>query len=675
MDISGFTKLSEGLARHGRVGAEELTSTIDTCFVTLLDLAVANGGRLLKFGGDALLIYFSGPAHEARACRAAVEMRRALRVVGRLTVLGQKVSLRMSVGIHSGVFHFFLIGDSHRELLVTGPSASTVVSMEAAADAGEIVVSDATARGLAPRLIGTPKGPGHLLRRAPDVSGDAFVSFEVVDPGLDLTQAVPVGLREVLASAHHESEHRRVTVAFVHFDGLDDRLEREGPAETARQLEALVSTVQTAADRQGVTFLATDADRDGGKLILTAGAPSTSGDDEDRMLLAVREIADAEGSIPLRIGVHQGPVFVGEVGPHYRRTFTVMGDAVNLAARLMAKAGTGQILTTPDLLDRSRSGFTSDELEPFFVKGKAKPVRALSLGSRTTAAGAVPADDLPFVGRDRELAVLRDLADQAASGRGALVEIVGGTGVGKSRLADQLRQLAPDRLQLTAVCERYASSTPYHTTRRLLRELLELPADGSDGGVVNALLTALERRAPELLPWAPLIGMATAVPVPETRQTRELEEEFRRPTLARVVIELLAHLLPDAGVFTIEDAHLMDEPSADLFVQLASVVGATSWLWCMTRRDVDSGFVAPEGPTTRIELPPLSTEDAVDLAERGHAGHAPGPPGARPDGRAFRWQSPVPEGADRRRVAGCERPGHAGHRRGRHRGPDRPAQP
>ena len=130
VDISGFTKLSERLARLGKSGAEELTATIDTCFVTLLDLAVANGGRLLKFGGDALLVYFSGEAHEARACLAAIEMRRALRVVGRLMVLGQKVSLRMSVGVHSGLFNFFLVGESHREFIVTGPGASAVVEME-----------------------------------------------------------------------------------------------------------------------------------------------------------------------------------------------------------------------------------------------------------------------------------------------------------------------------------------------------------------------------------------------------------------------------------------------------------------------------------------------------------------------------------------------------------------
>ena len=96
-------------------------------------------------------------------------------------------------------------------------------------------------------------------------------------------------------------------------------------------------------------------------------------------------------------------------------------------------------------------------------------------------------------------------------------------------------------------------------------------------------------------------------------ESRDLEEEFRRPRLASVVIELLATLLPDAGLFIIEDAHNMDDASADLFAHLAAAVGATSWLWCTTRTDLPSGFVAPEG-STRIELGPLTEEAALELA-------------------------------------------------------------
>ena len=63
VDVSGFTALSERLARAGNIGAEELTDTISTCFAALLGVAYAGGGSLLKFGGDALLLLFTGDDH------------------------------------------------------------------------------------------------------------------------------------------------------------------------------------------------------------------------------------------------------------------------------------------------------------------------------------------------------------------------------------------------------------------------------------------------------------------------------------------------------------------------------------------------------------------------------------------------------------------------------------
>src|SRR5436309_2430638 len=130
VDISGFTKLSERLAKRGNVGAEELTDAIGTCFTRLLAIAYGNGGGLIKFGGDALLLFFSGTRHAEKAARAAVGMRRELRDIGKMDCNGVPVRLRMSVGVHSGTFNFFLVGESHRELMITGPAASETVLME-----------------------------------------------------------------------------------------------------------------------------------------------------------------------------------------------------------------------------------------------------------------------------------------------------------------------------------------------------------------------------------------------------------------------------------------------------------------------------------------------------------------------------------------------------------------
>src|SRR4026208_704085 len=130
VDVSGFTKMSERLARHGKVGAEEVTEVIGSTFERLLGEAYAYGASLLKFGGDALLLFFQGEGHATRACAAAYGMRQNLRDVGQFVTTAGRVSLRMSVGVHSGLFDFFMVGESHRELVVAGPAATATTVME-----------------------------------------------------------------------------------------------------------------------------------------------------------------------------------------------------------------------------------------------------------------------------------------------------------------------------------------------------------------------------------------------------------------------------------------------------------------------------------------------------------------------------------------------------------------
>ena len=72
VDISGFTALTERLARKGKIGAELMRDTLDGVFTALLDEAYDWGAGLLKWGGDALLLLFDGPDHERRACRACL---------------------------------------------------------------------------------------------------------------------------------------------------------------------------------------------------------------------------------------------------------------------------------------------------------------------------------------------------------------------------------------------------------------------------------------------------------------------------------------------------------------------------------------------------------------------------------------------------------------------------
>src|SRR3954454_23943254 len=163
VDISGFTALNERLAQKGKLGAEEVTDVMNRTFERLLDVAYAAGGGLLKFGGDALLLFFTGEDHAARACDASFGMRQALDDLGEPQTSVGPVTLKMHVGIHADTYDFFLVGESHRELLLTGPGVTRTVEMESGAEAGEILVSDETAAALPEDVLGEAKAGGRLL--------------------------------------------------------------------------------------------------------------------------------------------------------------------------------------------------------------------------------------------------------------------------------------------------------------------------------------------------------------------------------------------------------------------------------------------------------------------------------------------------------------------------------
>ena len=607
VDISGFTKMSERLARHGKVGAEEVTDVLGAVFAKLLAVAYGEDGSLLKFGGDALLLWFVGEGHAIRAATAAHGMRATLRSIGKLDTTAGKVLLRMSVGVNSGDFHFFLVGESHRELIVSGPAASRTVDMESTATAGEILLGTDTAAALPGNTLGQPKGDGILLKRGPSALSFARDQLEVPIASVDVAGCIPLALREHLLSGFTDPEHRTATVAFVHFDGVDQLMHERGPDVVAAGLHELVSVVQRQAEEHGVTFLGTDIDHDGGKIILVAGAPLARGDDEGRMLLTVRSVLEAQTAIPVRIGVNKGAVFAGDIGPAYPRTYTVMGDAVNLAARVMSMAIEGQILATGPVLDASSVAFNALALQPFMVKGKKDPVHAYMVGHPTGSKPETSVFEFPLIGRDEEMDAFRRALLELREDRGSLIELVGNAGMGKTRLLSEFRAEAADLPQLMSNCELYESSMPYLPIRRLLRLLLG-HSQGQDGSASAAKLEEHVRgRAPELLPWLPLLGIVADLPVPMTPEVSDMDEEFRKAKLEEVTTEYLSRVITEPTLVMIEDAHWMDAGSADVLRAVAGRIADVPWLICVSRRDEETGFLAPESARCMsLTLAPLA---------------------------------------------------------------------
>ena len=615
IDVSGFTALSERLARRGKAGAEELTDVLDTIFTRLLTRAWDLGGGLVKFGGDALLLLFTGADHPRRACAAAFDLRAELAELGRLRTSAGPVTLQMSVGVHSGGFDFFLVGGSHRELVLAGPAATMTVEAEGAAQAGQILLSADTAVLVDPDLLGEAVGPGRLLVGRPHAPDDLLVSGELT--GLPLASCVPMALRRHLVSGAFEPEHRVVTVGFLHFQGVDRLLAEEGMHAAAQAIEAVVKAVQEHLDEQEICFLGSDVYGDGGKLILTAGAPTTHGNDEERLLRALRGVFERDLPLAIRAGVNRGHVYAGEVGPEARRTYTVMGDAVNLAARLMQAAAPGSILATGPVLDRSETTFQVSALRPFHVKGKSRQIQAYEVGPVAGVRGDVATTRLPLVGREGELARLEAAVEAARRSRGQVVQVAGPAGIGKTRLVEEVRsRLLPGFRQYRIGCQQYEATTAYWPYKLLLRRLIDIPLDAEPDEAGPWLERYVRDAAPALLPWLPLLAMVIDGRVDPTDDVDQLDESFRRAQLERAVLSLLDGLMPDPAAVFLEDAYWMDEASRSLTRAIGNRAAERPWLLAMTVRDTDQSIM-PDDMVEHahvIRLAALQREDMRALA-------------------------------------------------------------
>jgi class 3 adenylate cyclase/tetratricopeptide (TPR) repeat protein len=601
-DISGFTALAERLSERGRAGGEELIETLGQIFTRMLDVACAHGGTLLKFGGDALLLFFRGDDHALQAASAAVRMRQVVRdASGTPTSVGP-MRLSISMGLHSGVCDFFLVGSPHRELLLLGPAASEILAAESSARAGEIAVTAATAARLPRNAVVERQGRPLLRWRKPRAGGPTADPA----PASGTPAAVPLlppVLDTHLGAGSPDPEHRVACIAFLRLSGTDRLLERDGGEVLGETLHRALTDIFAALTEHGITLLATDIDRDGFKLFLAAGVPHALEDDEGAMLLALRRVFDAHLPIPVQAGVNHGHVFTAEIGGPRRAAYSAMGDTTNTAARIAAKAPIGHLYAHPSVLDNSLTVFAATPAPPLLLKGKRAPLTVYDVGETRGRRGREGFYDLPFVGRAADLAELARPIEQWLQGQTVSVSVSGPPGIGKTRLITEAldhRGLEP---MLWLRCEPYASGQPYRVLNLPLRHLLGLPVDPRDASA--ALPGVIARLAPAAAPWLPLIAEACGLTSAMTPEVADLEARFRRDRLATVLSDLLGALELPHGLIWIDDAQWCDEATLDLVSRLVAADTTTPWLLLSSGRACERPFTSGE----LLALAPMSDDD------------------------------------------------------------------
>ena len=602
-DISGFTALSERLADKGKAGAEEITALINKCFDELIGTAYRYGGEVLKFGGDAILVIFRGAEHERRSIAAAVAMQEALHS----SRAAKKAKLTMTVGVAEGPFDVFMSGTEHRDLLITGENASKVIELEAGADKGHTLISEHLASLVADEVDLTPHELGFDIATvidAPelgpvDAKGDVDLLGGLIAPAIN---------DHFAAFAQLGGEHRIVAVNFVSVTGFHDLLVRYGGDEVANLLGEFVDTINEITARYDVSILHSDIYDDGVKFLMCAGAPLSTGQSTDSILRAALDIQSIESQFVIKQGIQQGRCFAGFLGSEYRRAYTLMGDIVNTAARMLGPAHDRDVVVVDDAFKTTRSIFLADPIDPVQAKGKAQPIPA-SLLLDVTAETRVQKTGASLVGRDKELALFDDVLDEGTH----TVVLRGPAGAGKSRLLQAFLDRAAEleRDVFHSGCSPYSRAVPFASLRLLLRGVLGLGQFDTPDVAGAALLEAIETHAPELASMAPLAAIPIGADVPATTEADAIDEKFRRPAINRVVADLLGAILADEALLVIEDVHWIDEPSAEFFSHLLGTPEFSRTMVVTTRPEQEW---IPEQTTALIQIEPLTADDIRQLA-------------------------------------------------------------
>jgi class 3 adenylate cyclase/tetratricopeptide (TPR) repeat protein len=609
-DVSGFTALSERLAKHGREGTEALITLIDRIMDRLAGAAQQLGGDIIGFGGDALIVAFRDEGHELRAAAAAFDLQRALWPFRSAATGFGRATLSSSVGVASGPLLFAAPGTPHRGLIVAGPTSTLVCACEGEASAGQILLAPSTARALDPRVVGARQEHGHPLLERPSCDAPAPPSADDLAAAEHIAaMGLPGGLARHLAQSG-ESEHRQFVAGFVVVRGLDELLDRDRCAAGAA-VAAIVDRVHATCAELGVTVVSLDCAADGFKAYLVAGAPRAGDADADALLSALRAIVEVDVPLAVAGGAASGRGFMVDVSMSGRRAWSVMGDTTNLAARVAHRAAPRRVLATLAALDATKVAWTLEEFAPFAAKGKSALVHTALVGP--PGGGRRQAAPAAIIGREAERALLLDAQRSARAGAGRVVVVTGGPGLGKSWLVASVLG-GDERLEIDG--RAYSIATPYGVLNGCLRELLGIPADAAPADAADALADALAATTEGPLPTDTLVGAAIGLDPEETTATRHLDAAAKRRLVAAGIARLVRSRLEPGAVVLVEDAHWLDEASTGVIVELAREAHRSGWCMVVTRRDTGAGLDPAELASAQtLAIEPLSEADGAALVQ------------------------------------------------------------
>jgi class 3 adenylate cyclase/tetratricopeptide (TPR) repeat protein len=456
-----------------------------------------------------------------------------------------------------------------------------------------------------------------------------------IECGTVLTEAPS---SEPAAAAHAEEppeERRQATILFADLSGYTAAAERMDPEAVKALVDRTLRRLGEEIERFGGSidkFI-------GDNVMGVFGAPTAHEDDPERAVRAGLAMQDAMEEanrlsrenyglgFSLRVGINSGEVMAGAVGDRY----TVMGDPVNVAARLQAAGRPDSVTVGETTYRATREAISYERLEPLALKGKEEPVPAWE--ATATFAGprhAAVRSQTPLIGREEEASLLVSLVERVErEERPHLVTVIGQAGVGKSRLLRELtstltRADDPPTIR-SGQCPPYGAGIAYWALAEVLEDEFEIHDTDAPEAAWEKLRSGVTQLMSELGDEsagernAALLAIPLGLEPPQELRPSENDPQRMREALfsaGRAVVEGIARRRP--LVLAIDDIHWADEGMLDLIDHLTRWVRAPLLLVCLSRDELlerRPGWGGGRRNATTIALEPLTENETRELVE------------------------------------------------------------
>ena len=420
IDISGFTAMTQSLMHNDKEGAEVLTDIINRIFTPSIDHIYKHNGYITTFAGDAFTSVFPLYTKENKevnqALSAALNIQKVFKKIGKQKTKFGTFKLEVKIGLSVGKVDWRIVKtDSASGYFFRGKAINDAALCEQNAKAGEIITDEKLC--LISEVNTKPKKNGFYKVKSIPVNLEITKSKSGRKKKY-ITDFVP----KSVVNLRYKGEFRNVISCFISFDENTD-------------FDKNLNRVIVLSQEYGGYFNKIDFGDKGGMVLVVFGAPVS----HEHFYRRACDFAFAVSELPnfiCKIGLSFGLAFAGFTGSMRRSEYTVLGMAVNLAARFMMKADFGQIYIDRFIQKEVTDFYLTENLGKIHFKGFEDNIQTFKVLAKLTEVSEVKFTG-EFIGRKEELQKLKSAAEDQEFGN--LVYIHGKAGTGKSRLVYEIK--------------------------------------------------------------------------------------------------------------------------------------------------------------------------------------------------------------------------------------------